>query len=267
MIYLKSEEEILGMKKAGEILCKTHLAIARILKPGLSTMQVNDFAEKFMIYKKSKPEQKGYSGFPYALCTSLNDEICHGFPRKDVILKEGDILSIDNVVNYNGYLADSCWSYAIGELSEIDKKLMEVTKEAMYRGIEKAISGNRLGDIGHAIQSFVEENGFSVVRDFVGHGIGKEMHEDPQVLHFGEAGKGKRLMKNMVITIEPMVNIGNWQMKLEDNGWVAKTVDGKKSCQYEHTLVVRDDKAEILTLQDDYELSKEEIEWIDNYKF
>lgn len=220
-----------------------------------------------MRYKGSTPEQKGYQGFPYALCTSLNDEICHGFPKEDVIIKEGDILSIDNVVNYKGYLADSCWSYAIGELSEEDQKLMEVTEKAMYLGIEQAIEGNRLGDIGHAIQSYVEVNGFSVVRDFVGHGIGKSMHEDPQVLHYGTAGKGKRLLANMVITIEPMVNVGKYNMKLDDNGWVARTVDHSKSCQFEHTLVVREGKAQILTNQDDYELNEDELAWIENYKF
>ncbi|MGF0039936.1 type I methionyl aminopeptidase [Peptoniphilaceae bacterium SGI.131] len=267
MIYLKTKEEVEGMRKAGEILCKTHLAIGKIIRAGLTTMQINDFAESFMAYKDSKPEQKGYSGFPYALCTSLNDEICHGFPSEEVILKDGDILSIDNVVNYKGYLADSCWSYAIGELSDEDKRLMEVTKEAMYRGIDQAVAGNRLGDIGHAIQSYVEENGFSVVRDFVGHGIGREMHEDPQVLHYGEAGKGRRLIEDMVITIEPMVNVGDWRMKLDDNGWVARTRDGSKSCQFEHTLVIRDGKADILTLQDDYFLTDEELAWIENYEF
>lgn len=267
MIYLKTKEEVEGMRKAGEILCKTHLAIGKIIRAGLTTMQINDFAESFMAYKDSKPEQKGYSGFPYALCTSLNDEICHGFPSEEVILKDGDILSIDNVVNYKGYLADSCWSYAIGELSDEDKRLMEVTKEAMYRGIDQAVAGNRLGDIGHAIQSYVEENGFSVVRDFVGHGIGREMHEDPQVLHYGEAGKGRRLIEDMVITIEPMVNVGDWRMKLDDNGWVARTRDGSKSCQFEHTLVIRDGKADILTLQDDYFLTDEELTWIENYEF
>ena len=264
---MKTEEDIKGMKKAGEILCKTHLAIARILRPGLTTMQVNDFADSFMAFKNAKPEQKGYEGFPYALCTSVNDEICHGFPRKDVVLKEGDILSIDNVVNYEGYLADSCWSYAIGKLSEEDQKLMDVTKEAMYKGIEQAVAGKRLGDIGAAIQEHVEANGFSVVRDFVGHGIGKEMHEDPQVLHYGKWGRGQRLMKNMVITIEPMVNAGDWPMYIEDNGWVAKTKDGSMSCQFEHQLVVREDRAEILTDQDDYELNEEELAWIDSYKF
>lgn len=267
MIFLKSEEEIAGMAKAGEILCKTHLAIAKIIRPGLSTLQINDFADKFMEYKGAKPEQKGYSDFPYALCTSLNDVICHGFPSDKDILKEGDILSIDNVVNYKGYLADSCWSYAIGQLSPEHEKLMDVTLESLYRGIDEAVAGKRLGDIGHAIQSYVESEGFSVVRDFVGHGIGKEMHEDPQVLHYGKPNRGKRLLENMVITIEPMVNVGAYQMRLDDNGWIARTADGSISCQFEHTLVVRKDKAQILTNQDDYELDEEEIKWIENYKF
>lgn len=264
---MKTEEEIEGMRKSGEILCKTHLAIKEILRPGLSTMQVNDFAEAFMKFKDAIPAQKGYGGFPYALCTSLNDVICHGFPDKNHILKDGDILSIDNVVEFNGYLSDSCWSYAIGKLSDHDQKLMDVTLESLYRGIDAAKEGNRLGDIGHAIQSFVEGEGFSVVRDFVGHGIGKEMHEDPQVPHYGTAGRGRRLLENMVITIEPMVNVGTWKMKLDDNNWVARTRDGENSCQFEHTLVIKDGKADLLTNQDDYQLNEEELTWIKNYKF
>ncbi|MFM1534959.1 type I methionyl aminopeptidase [Helcococcus ovis] len=267
MITLKTKEEIEGMRKSGEILCKTHLAIREILRPGLTTLQVNDFAEAFMKFKNAIPKQKGYEGFPYALCTSLNDVICHGFPKKEEVLKEGDILSIDNVVDYNGYLSDSCWSYAIGELSEQDKKLMEVTEKSMYLGIEQAVAGNRIGDIGNAIQTYVEAEGFSVVRDFVGHGIGKEMHEDPQVPHYGKAGRGRRLMENMVITVEPMINIGTWMMKIDSDGWTARTRDGKKSCQFEHTFVVRNGKADILTNQDDYELNDEEKQWIKNYKF
>ena len=267
MITLKTKEEIEGMRKSGEILCKTHLAIREILRPGLTTLQVNDFAEAFMKFKNAIPKQKGYEGFPYALCTSLNDVICHGFPKKEDVLKEGDILSIDNVVDYNGYLSDSCWSYAIGKISEEDKKLMEVTKNSMYLGIEQAVAGNRIGDIGNAIQTYVEAEGFSVVRDFVGHGIGKEMHEDPQVPHYGKAGRGRRLMENMVITVEPMINVGTWMMKIDSDGWTARTRDGKKSCQFEHTFVVRDGKADILTNQDDYELNDEEKQWIKNYKF
>lgn len=265
MIVIKTEEEIQGMKKSGEILAKTHLAIQKILRPGLTTMQVNDFAEAFMNYKGAIPVQKGFEGFPFALCTSVNDVICHGFPSEEEVLKEGDILSVDNVVDYEGYLSDSCWSYAIGKLSEEDQKLMEVTRKSLDLGIEQAVAGNRLGDIGAAIQTYAEENGFSVVRDFVGHGIGKEMHEDPQVPHYGIAGRGKRLHANMVITIEPMINVGKWQKYIEDNGWVARTIDGKKSCQFEHTLAIRDGKAELLTDQDETSLSEEELKWIENY--
>lgn len=264
MITLKSEAEIQGMKAAGVVLSKTHLAIRRILRPGLTTLQVNDFADAFMQYKNAKPEQKGYEGFPFALCTSVNDEICHGFPS-DRVLEEGDILSIDNVVNYNGYLADSCWSYGIGELSEVDQKLMEVTENALYRGVAQAVVGGRLGDIGNAIQTYVERNGFSVVRMFVGHGIGKEMHEDPQVPHYGVKGRGVRLRENMVITIEPMINIGTWEGEIGDNGWTATTLDGEKSCQFEHTLAIRKDGPEILTKQSETALDEAEIAWIDEY--
>ena len=267
MIVLKTNEEIEGMRKSGEILCKTHLAIKEIIRPGISTMQVNDFAEAYMKFKGAVPAQKGYEGFPYALCTSLNDVICHGFPKEDDILKEGDILSVDNVVEYNGYLSDSCWSYAVGELSEENQHLMDVTLKSLYLGIEQAYEGNRLGDIGNAIQTYVESEGLSVVRDFVGHGIGKEMHEDPQVPHYGVKGRGRRLIENMVVTIEPMVNIGTWKMRLEDNNWVARTRDGKNSCQFEHTLVVKKGKADILTNQDDYKLDDEDLNWIKNYKF
>lgn len=267
MIVLKTNEEIEGMRKSGEILCKTHLAIKEVLKPGLSTMQINDFAEDFMKLKNAIPAQKGYEGFPYALCISLNDVICHGFPREDEIIKEGDIVSIDNVVEYEGYLSDSCWSYGIGKLSEENQHLMDATLKSLYLGIEQAVDGNRIGDIGNAIQTYVEAEGFSVVRDFIGHGIGKQMHEDPQVPHYGNPGRGRRLLENMVITIEPMVNVGTWKMKLEPNNWVARTRDGKNSCQFEHTLVIKDGKADILTNQDDYELNEEEINWIKNYKF
>lgn len=266
MITLKTEQQIQGMKAAGVILCKTHLAIRRILRPGLTTLQVNDFAEAFMRYKDSIPAQLGYEGFPYALCTSVNDEVCHGFPN-DRPLREGDILSIDNVVNYKGYLADSCWSYGIGELSEADEKLMRVTEEALYRGIDAARVGNHLVEIGKAIQPFVEAEGFSVVRDFIGHGIGEAMHEDPQVCHFITKLRGPRLRENMVMTVEPMINEGVWQVKMDDNGWTARTADGKKSCQFEHTFAIREDGPEILTLQDDTTLTDEEIAWIDRYRF
>ncbi|MDD7592717.1 MAG: type I methionyl aminopeptidase [Peptoniphilaceae bacterium] len=266
MISIKTEEQIRGMKEAGVILSKTHLAIREILRPGLTTGQVDAFAEAFMLYKGATPEQKGYEGFPFALCTSVNDEICHGFPS-DRVLQEGDILSIDNVVRYKGYLADSCWSYGIGTLSPEDQRLMEVTEEALYRGIAAAMPGRHVVDIGRAIQPFVEENGFSVVRHFVGHGIGDEMHEDPQVAHFVTRSRGARLRENMVITVEPMINAGAYGVRIEENGWVAHTVDGRKSCQFEHTFVVREKGPEILTLQSDTALDDAERAWISAYRF
>lgn len=266
MITIKSEQEIEKMRQAAEILCKTHLAIANVIREGLTTLQLDKFAHDFMIFKKSRPAQLGYHGFPYSLCTSVNDEICHGFPTSRK-LQNGDIVSIDNVVDFNGGLADSCWSYAIGTLSEEAEKLMKVNLKALENALEVARVGNRLGDIGFAIQSYVEKNGFSVVRDFVGHGIGEDMHEDPQVPHYGKKGRGIRLVKNMVITIEPMINAGRWESMLDDNGWTARTIDGSLSCQYEHQIVIGDGHPEVLTDQSKYSLDESDIEFIKNYRF
>ena len=263
MITIKTDAQIAGMKRAGEILAKTHHAIRRVLRPGITTLQLDAFAEAFMRYKNAIPKQKGYEGFPYALCTSVNDEVCHGFPT-DRPLQEGDILSVDNVVEYEGFLADSCWAYAVGELSEEDKHLMEDTEKALFLGIEAATGGNRVVDIGRAIQPYVEGEGLSVVRQFVGHGIGREMHEDPQVPHYVSSERS-RLRENMVITVEPMINIGTWKVKVDDNGWTARTLDGKKSCQFEHTFAIRKDGAEILTDQRETALTEEEMAWIDAY--
>lgn len=250
MIIIKSMDEILKMKEAGKILANVHKEIGKLIKPGVSTMEIEEFVESYLKRQGAIPEQKGYHGYPYATCASVNDEICHGFPRKEP-LEEGDIVTIDMVVNLNDYLADSAWSYAVGQVSEEAEKLLEITKESLYRGIEKAVIGNRIGDISHAIQSYVEPMGYSVVRDFVGHGIGKSMHEDPQVPHYGMPGRGPRLTEGMVITIEPMINLGTFRMKLDDNQWTARTVDGKLSAQYEHTLAITKDGPMILTDQDD----------------
>lgn len=249
MIILKRPEEIEKMKKAGEILANTHKEIAKMIKPGISTEEIDKFVEKYLKEQGAYPEQKGYQGYPYATCASINDEICHGYPRKTP-LKNGDIVTIDMVVNVDGWLADSAWSYAVGEISDEAQELLDVTKEALYKGIEKAVVGNRLGDIGHAIQSFVEERGYSVVRDFVGHGIGKDMHEDPQVPHYGIPGRGQRLVEGMVLTIEPMINRGVYRMKMDENGWTSRTVDGELSAQYEHTLAITKDGPVIITDQD-----------------
>ncbi|MFA7410820.1 MAG: type I methionyl aminopeptidase [Tissierellaceae bacterium] len=249
MIILKSQQEIEYMKKAGEILADVHKGIAKIIKPGITTMEIDDFVEAYLKEHNAYPEQRGYQGYPYATCASVNDEICHGFPRNKT-LKDGDILTVDMVVNLNGWLADSAWSYGVGNISDTARKLLDITKEALYRGIEQAVIGNRLGDIGHAIQSFVEAQGYSVVRDFVGHGIGKNMHEDPQVPHYGVPGRGIRLMEGMVITIEPMINVGGYEMVMDDNGWTARTADGQLSAQNEHTLAITKDGPLILTAQE-----------------
>lgn len=248
MITRKSKREIEQMGLAGEVLVNCHKEIAKLIKPGITTLEIDSFVEKFLAEHGATPEQKGFSGYPYATCASVNDEICHGFPR-DEKLENGDLVTIDMVVNLNGALADSAWSYAVGEIDKKGKKLMETTKESMYRGIEQAVVGNRIGDIGHAIQSFAEAKGYSVVRDFTGHGIGPTIHEEPHIPHFGEPNKGLRLKEGMVITIEPMINEGDWRMKMDDNGWTARTVDGSRSCQYEHTLAITKDGPVLLTNQ------------------
>ena len=249
MIILKTEEQIQRMREAGMILAALQKEIAKIIKPGISTMEIDRFVEEYLEARGAYPEQKGYQGYEYATCASINDEICHGFPRHEK-LKEGDVVTIDMVVNVDGWLADSAWTYPVGNISEDAQRLLDVTKKSLYLGIEQAVIGNRLGDIGHAIQSYVESNGFSVVRDFVGHGIGQDMHEDPQVLHYGTPGRGQRLVEGMVMTIEPMINMGGYQMKLDDNGWTARTVDGSLSAQYEHTIAITKDGPIILTDQD-----------------
>lgn len=248
MIIIKTKEEIDKMNRAGKILAACHREIQKLVKPGITTMEIDQFVEKFLKEYDAKPEQKGYEGYPYATCASVNDEICHGFPN-NVPLKDGDILTIDMVVNKDGWLADSAWSYAVGNISKETSTLLEVTKQSLYIGIEHAVIGNRIGDISNAVQTYVESKGFSVVRDFVGHGIGRNMHEDPQVPHFGRPGRGPRLMEGMVLTIEPMVNIGTYKCKVDSNGWTARTMDGKLSAQYEHTLAITKDGPLILTEQ------------------
>jgi methionyl aminopeptidase len=248
MIHLKSAREIELMHNAGKLLAATHREIAKMIRPGITTMEINEFVEKFLAEHGAKPEQKGFHGYQYATCASINDEICHGFPRKKP-LKKGDIVTIDMVVNLRGGLADSAWTYAVGNISPQKQKLLDVTKECLYKGIQQAVAGNRIGDIGHAIQTYAEAEGYSVVRDFTAHGIGPTLHEDPQIPHYGEPGKGLKLKEGMVITIEPMINEGMWQSKMDNNGWTARTIDGKLSAQFEHTLAITKDGPIILTEQ------------------
>lgn len=248
MIILKSEREIQMMAETGKLLAACHKRLARLIRPGITTMEIDRYVDAFLKKNGAKSEQYGYKGYQYATCASINDEICHGFPRKSP-LRKGDIVTIDMVVNLKGALADSAWTYAVGDISEAARNLMEVSERSMHLGIEQAVPGNRLGDIGHAIQTYVEGKGYSIVRDFTGHGIGRSIHEEPQVLHFGSPGRGVRLREGMVITIEPMVNEGTWHSKMDENGWTARTTDGKLSAQYEHTIAITKDGPVILTKQ------------------
>ncbi|GED25268.1 methionine aminopeptidase [Brevibacillus agri] len=248
MIILKTPEEIELMHAAGKILAACHREIASMIRPGITTWEIDEFVEEFLASHGATPEQKGFHGYPYATCASVNDVICHGFPKKEP-LRDGDIVTIDMVVRKNGWLADSAWSYEVGTVSPEAKKLLEVTKKSLYLGIEQAVVGNRIGDISHAIQTYAQAQGYSVVRDFTGHGIGQEMHEEPFVPHFGPPGRGQRLKEGMVITIEPMLNIGTYHATIDEDGWTARTRDGKLSAQYEHTIAITADGPLILTKQ------------------
>ena len=246
MITRKSKREIEQMQQSGELLVKTHQELAKLIKPGVTTMEIDTFVEDYLREHGATPEQKGFQDYPYATCASINDEICHGFPRKEP-LQNGDIVTIDMVVNLNGGLADSAWSYVVGDIDEEGQRLLDVTKKSLYLGIEQAQVGHRIGDIGHAIQSYAEGEGFSVVREFTGHGIGPTIHEPPHIPHFGLPNKGLRLKEGMVITIEPMINEGAWKSTMDSNNWTARTIDGRRSAQYEHTLAITKDGPLILT--------------------
>ena len=250
MITRKSRREIDAMKESGALLASIHEQLRDFIKPGITGHDIDQFVEKIIEDNGAVAAQIGYQGYEYATCISINDEICHGFPT-DQVLKENDLVKVDMVIDLNGSFSDSCWAYVVGKGTEEVKNLMDVTLEALYKGIEAAQVGNRIGDIGAAIQNFVEPKGYSVVREFVGHGIGPTMHEAPSVPHYGIAGKGTRLKEGMTLTIEPMINTGTWKSKMDDNGWTARTEDGGLSCQYEHTIAITKNGPEILTMQKD----------------
>lgn len=245
---IKSTGEINKMKRAGQLLASCHREISKRIVPGITTWEIDQFVEDYLEQHGATPEQKGYLGFPYATCASINHEVCHGFPRK-VALQNGDIITIDMVVNVDGWLADSAWSYAVGDVSPEADRLLQLTKKSLYKGIEQAQIGNRIGDISHAIQSFAESNGLSVVRPFIGHGIGKRMHEPPEVPHYGTPHTGPLITEGMVFTIEPMLNIGKHHVRVLEDGWTAVTVDDSLSAQYEHTIAITKDGPIILTEQ------------------
>jgi methionyl aminopeptidase len=249
LVIIKTPQQIELIAQAGKILTACHKELRKMIRPGITTMQIDHFADDFIQSRGAKAEQKGYQGYPFATCSSVNDEICHGFPT-GTPLQEGDIVTIDMVVNLNGWLADSAWSYPVGQISEQAENLLKVTKECLYIGVKKAIVGNRLGDISHAIQIHAESHKFSVVREFTGHGIGQNMHEEPQVLHYGHPNKGLLLSEGMVFTIEPMINLGSYNLTIDQNGWTARTVDGSLSAQYEHTLAITKNGPLVITEQD-----------------
>lgn len=249
MIHCRSKAEIARIHRAGRLLAGCHRKIAQRIAPGVTTRQIDRFVEQYLAKHGAKPEQKGYKGYPYATCASVNDVIAHGFPREEP-LRSGDIVTIDMVVNLDGWLADSAWTYAVGPIGPRASRLMRITRECLALGIRKAVPGARLGDIMHAVQSHAERAGFGIVRELHGHGIGRRIHEAPTFSHAGERGKGVRLKEGMVITIEPALTEGNPYMYIEEDGWTARTWDGGLAAQYEHTVAIMKDGPLVLTDQE-----------------
>ncbi len=246
MISIKTKEEIQIMREGGKILATVLAEIAKMAQPGITTLQLDRAAEALILKHGAKPAFKGYEGFPYSLCASVNEVIVHGFPS-NYVLKSGDLVGLDLGVLYKGYNTDMATTVAIGEVSFEAKRLLAVTKKALKLGIKKARAGVTTGDVGHTIQRYIEDQGFGVVRDLCGHGIGKEVHEDPQVPNYGQRHKGTELKEGMVICIEPMATIGSWQLKKAKDGYGFATKDNKLSAHFEHTIEITKDGARVLT--------------------
>lgn len=244
---IKSDTELEYMRSAGKVVADTLAMIEKVIKPGITTAEIDKIAEEFILAQGAIPSFKGYGGFPGSICASVNDVVIHGMPN-DTILVEGDIISVDCGAILNGYHGDAARTFPVGSISKEAQHLIDVTKESFFKGIEKAVVGNRLTDISAAIQKHAESFGYSVVRDFVGHGIGTSMHEDPQVPNYGTAGKGPKLVHGVVLAIEPMINMGNYRVKIKPDGWTVVTSDGKLSAHYENTIAITNDGVEILTL-------------------
>ena len=249
MVEPKTEEEIALLRENAILVSKTLAEVGKAVAPGVTTKELNRVAETFIRDNGAVPSFLGFEGFPAAICTSVNDVVVHGFPS-DYVLKEGDIVTADIGTLYKGYNGDSAYTFPVGEIDAATRKLLDVTKASLYKGIEAAVEGNRVGDIGHAVQTYVESFGFSVVRELEGHGIGKGMHENPGVPNFGKRGKGAKLINGMTICIEPMVNAGNKSVYLDRNGWAVHTSDRRNSAHYELTVVVRKGHAEQLSTFD-----------------
>ena len=246
MITLKSKREIELLKEAGHIVYLTHQYLRPYIKAGIKTKELDSLAEKFIRSKGATPSFKGYEGFPSTLCISINDEVVHGFPGERV-LQDGDIISIDIGACYKGYHGDSAWTYTVGEVSDDAKYLLEHTEKALYEGIKQAKVGNRIGDIGYAIEKYAKEHNLGVVKELVGHGVGTSVHEAPDVPNYGTKGTGPKIRDGMVIAIEPMLTLGSPDIYIEDNDWTVKTVDSSLSAHFEHTIAITNDGVIILT--------------------
>jgi len=249
MIIIKNDMEIEHMRRAGKVVGETLAKLEEAIKPGITTADLDRIAEEYILKQGAKPSFKGYHGFPASICASVNNEVVHGFPT-NTLLQEGDIVSIDCGAILNGYHGDAARTFPIGKISSDAENLIRVTKESFFKGLEFAKTGNKLTDISYAIQQYVESFGYSVVRDFVGHGIGKQLHEDPEVPNFGRPGRGPKLSHGMVLAIEPMVNIGRYNVEVQSNGWTVVTSDGSLSAHYENTVAILDKGPEILTFSD-----------------
>ena len=247
MIVLRTAKEIEMMRKACQISAEALQVAGEAVKPGITTYEIDQIAYRYIKKQGAEPNFLNYNGFPATACISINDEVIHGIPSKKRVLKEGDIVSIDLGAKVNGYNGDNAATFACGTISDEAKRLCDTTRESLYLGIEQAVAGNRVGDIAFAIQSYCEERGFSVVREYTGHGVGTHLHEDPSVPNFGTAGRGQRLLPGMTIAIEPMINAGSKAVKCLPDGWTVKTLDGKLSAHFEHTIAITKGEPIILT--------------------
>lgn len=248
MIIIKSKQEIELMREAGKVCGYILNELGKLIRPGMTTSEIDRFVEKTVKAHGMTAAEKGYCGYPASICVSINEEVVHGIPSKKRILREGDIVSLDLVVEHRGYMADAARTYAVGEVSEEAKHLIETAEKAFFDGIAFAKEGYRLSDISNAIQKTVEGEGFGVIRDFVGHGIGSDMHEDPQIPNYGKPGKGPRLQQGMTLAVEPMITQGDYEIDVLQDDWTAVTVDGSLAAHYENTVVITDGEPELLTL-------------------
>lgn len=261
-IYYKTHEEIEIIRESAQILGKAHGEVAKMIQPGVSTADLDKRAEEFIRDNQGVPSFKGYGNpsdpFPGSLCVSINEVVVHGIPT-NYELEEGDIISVDCGVYYKGFHSDSAYTYAVGEVSESTKKLLRITKESLYKAIDTVKSGARIGDISFAVQKHAENNGFTIVRELVGHGVGRSLHEAPEVPNFGRRGKGRKMQEGLVLAIEPMINLGNRAIVQEQDGWTIRTLDRKPSAHFEHTVAIQNGKAEVLTtfeyIEKEYKLS------------